>query len=506
MQDNAEMPTHQGLDTLSDDLLLDIMQLVSLPSPGYLGPTRQRNDLLPFMRCSRRLYRLGEPILYRKLIATTSKTLRGFIKTILAHPDLADHVRAVILTDEGPAKTDISEASQGQLRDISQGDMSDIIPMQVRDIVSGIALPLPRPRHFNPEELETIEAVIISLSPEKAPLWMKGVSDGAWTPLAALALCLLPNIEDLQIEKCQHLRWQNLGPTRNLLSYRFPFAYKPTAKLRNISISYDKRTGKDGLFAIPVPLLALPTLRTFSGDMMRESFWKNTTLDTKFSIKSLRLDRCNFSPTALENLLNSCPNLEFLKYEHDEEKQEHPFRPGQFEDALVNLKAILKELVLYRTALEPRSLVTAQDFEIIKSLKEFQKLTRIFITAHLLLGPQKMEGSRWYEASRNFAERVESQPLASCLPPSLEHLKLKNCGVDIFEQVTGLMEAKEVVVPNLKSLIIEFVHLRNHHTGGRRFITRAWSNQLALGTSSQAVRELDGLCKKKGVMLDVWYN
>ena len=239
---------------------------------------------------------------------------------------------------------------------------------------------------------------------------------------------------------------------------------------------------------------------------MRESFWKNTTPGTKFSIKSLRLDRCNFSATALENLLNSCPNLEFLKYEHDEEKHEHPFRPGQFDNALANLKAVLKELVLYRTALEPGSLVTAEDFEIIKSLKEFQKLTTIFITANLLLGPQKMEGSLWYEASRNFAKRVETQPLTSCLPLSLEHLKLKNCGMDIFEQASELVEAKGVVVPNLKGLIIEFVHIRNHYTGGRSFITRAWSNQLALGTSSQAVKELDSLCKKKGVMLDVWYN
>lgn len=123
------------LESLSDDLLLEIMELVadSVTKAHHLYERRLRNnDLLSLMRCSRRLYRLGEPILYRKLIQTTSKALPRFIKTILAHPNLVDHVRSVILTDRGPAKPpDVVDGPPSSTGDVGARDMIDI-PREVR--------------------------------------------------------------------------------------------------------------------------------------------------------------------------------------------------------------------------------------------------------------------------------------------------------------------------------------------------------------------------------------
>ena len=122
------------------------------------------------------------------------------------------------------------------------------------------------------------------------------------------------------------------------------------------------------------------------------------------------------------------------------------------------------------------------------------------ITAQLLLGPQKGESSKWYAAALQHPGEIQS--LDSCLPQNLEHLKLKNCGYDIFDQATLLIELKEMVVPCLKSVIIEFVHIQGNNSS----IERAWSNQLRFGTSSDEVKKLDELCQEKGVLLDIWYN
>ena len=246
VRDSSGMATNQtlkmDLESLSDDLLLDIMQLVALPPPRCMGPSRQRNDLLPLMRCSRRLYRLGEPILYRKLVAKTPKTLQRFIKTILAHPGLADHVRVVNLDEGGAAKEEAPEVPQSQFRDSSQGFINSFMPRLICNALPSVVRPARKLRHFDDEELEMIEAITLSLSPAKAPSWTEGVRHGTWMPLAAFTLCLLPNVEDLQIEKCQDSGFAKLGQTHNLLSYPFPFANSTSAKLQNFSISYEKRT------------------------------------------------------------------------------------------------------------------------------------------------------------------------------------------------------------------------------------------------------------------------
>ena len=475
-----------------------VVEEATKPHYIYQGP-RTSNDLLALMRCSRRLYRLGEPILYRKLLQTTLKTLPRFIETISAHPNLADHVRSVNLTDLGPAELDLRDDPPGWVREILgvRDAFSDTHPGPI------VALPSPNRTHFSQEELGTFEAAMHSLVSARAASRVQGIKHESWDTIAALVLCLLPNVEVVEVEKCQEMRWQSPEYSYNLLSYT------STPKLRSLSISYQKRTCENGLLAIPIRLLALPTLHSFSGDMMQENSWKNHCPDRKFSIKSLRLDRSNFSPQALANLVNSCPELEFLKYEHDEDhgrdRDEYPFFPSHFDEALASLKGVLKELILYKTALEPGPLATMNQaqFGIIKSLKNFKELTSLSITAQLLLGPQRMKDSAWYEISLQHS--AVSQTLNSCLPPSLEHLKLKSCGANIYEQMRLLMEVRQLVVPRLKSVIVEFVHLRPGGGRSKTFTEYLWRGQLKHSTSSIS-NEVNKLCQEQGVSFDVWYN
>jgi hypothetical protein len=417
----------------------------------------------------------------------------------LAHPDLADHVRFVNLTDRGPAEPDLRDDPPSWVREILgvRDNSSDSHPGPI------VARPPPKRTLFSHEELGKVEATIHSLVSARAASMVQGIKHESWDTIAALVLSLLPNVEAVEVEKCQEIRWKSLEYSYSLLSYA------STPKLRNLSISYQKRTCGKGLLAIPIRLLTLPTLHSFSGDMMHENSWENNCPDRRFSIKSLRLDRSNFSPQALANLVNSCPELEFLKYEHDEdhdrERDEYPFYPKHFEEALSSLKGVLKELILYRTALEPGPLATTTQaqFVIIKSLKQFEKLTSLSSTAQLLLGPQMMKNSAWYEMSLQHS--AVSQSLDLCLPPSLEHLKLKNCGANVYEHVRMLMEVRQIVVPRLKSVIIEFVHLRPGGGRSKTFTEYLWRGQLWHGTSSIS-NEVNKLCQEQGVYFDVWYN
>ena len=402
------------------------------------------------MWCSRRLYNLGETVLYQRLVQPTSRALPLFIKTILAHPHLAKLVRAVHLTDQGPSDLpfqpprEIFTDARRSLRGATSGD-------------------------FDRGEIEKIEAKIKSL-PGSAPSWLQDVRDKSWDAIAALTLALLPNLEVLDIDQCQTKRWQFtnyhrilLWPhpsshIRNLFSYAAPSILILKAKFRSLSISYEHRS--DSLLGLcAIPPLVLLYLQSLSGDMMREGFWQPPLYQKNFPLKSLWLERSNFSTRSLCYLINACPHLETLKYEHDEEygdafseTHDYPFFPRQLDGALASLEGCLKKLILYRIAQNPRPGATRSDFGIIKSLKHFKQLTHLSITAQLLLGPQMIDGSDWYEES--LLHSAEAQSLDSCLPPSLKHLELKKCGENIYDQVKGLFEVKQLRVPNLKSLVI----------------------------------------------------
>jgi len=92
------------LEQLSDDLLLDIMELVAIPRKNFPGHPMQgclgTIDLLSLMRCNRHMYVLGEPILYRNFVESSPIRLPRFMRTIIWKPHLAESVRNIELMEK----------------------------------------------------------------------------------------------------------------------------------------------------------------------------------------------------------------------------------------------------------------------------------------------------------------------------------------------------------------------------------------------------------------------
>jgi len=272
--------------------------------------------------------------------------------------------------------------------------------------------------------------------------------------------------------------------------------------LRTISISYDRREYSRGIEGL-LPYLEHHALRSFIGDYIRDFGWTPISEDLALQLTHLKLERSNIAPSSLANLLKCCPVLEYLMYEHDESwTNEVQFIPSKFSEAIEHLKPSLRELVLYRSE---KSQASFDELSTIGSLAEFENLTSLSITAHLLLGPQRIENSGFWKAAAQF-DTLPSQPLVKCLPKSLEKLKLKNCGYDILKDVSELADQKNMVTPKLKSVVLWFVDFdSSKHFGDfkDKVVRREMTHQ---GYNEGEVARLEREFREIGVELDIWYN
>jgi hypothetical protein len=81
-----------------------------------------------------------------------------------------------------------------------------------------------------------------------------------------------------------------------------------------------------------------------------------------------------------------------------------------------------------------------------------------------------------------------------------------NCGDLIFKDVQEFVEQKELLVPNLKSVVLEFQDLwYNKYDGGfvDKMVRRHWTHKTI---DNKLLDGLEETCKNKGIELDVWYN
>ena len=473
---------------LSNELLHDIIQFVGLPRPFFVNPPKgckATEDLVSILLCSRRFKSVAEPILYGKLVQKTGKGLPKFIRTILGRPTLAQHVRTVQITD---------------------------IPSPI-SYLSSI---------FGSEEMGFIHALGQTYigSRHAVTTWIGAIKSGRWDALTALVLVLLPNVEALQIDSCK----SNMESPKTYLNILFSRAATPQnqldtgvnlsalTKLHKIAISYAKRQVVEESDAC-IPLIKHGSLKTFEGDMMGDigqGISLGKPLGLTLGLTSLRIERSNLSILSLQDLLSCCPFLERLMYEHDQNREEEPFSPRKFGIAIAHLNSCLQELVLYRTDMRglhgygPRPAST-EELTLVKTLTAFEKLTKISMSADLLLGPQKSENL----THRRFAHANgggETQKLAEGVPKCLEELYLKNCGNQVMQHVCALLEYKNLVTPNLKRVTLEFVDRNSsHYFGG--FVDRAWRQQhVHLAVNQKEIEKLEAECKANGVVLEILYN
>jgi hypothetical protein len=336
--------------------------------------------------------------------------------------------------------------------------------------------------------------------------------------MAGFILFLLPNIEKLHVI----ISWDTDRPTDGL-AYVFlkaaEFRYrsttspslKPLSRLRDLTIShsdYYKYLGIRSLF----PYLAHHTLQSFTGNQIEGQYfvvdedW--SLLSPELRLKSLRLQRSKIHTQTLHKLLQLCPVLEILEYEHKQSRGETIFEPEKFTSSIEHLKPCLRKLVLYRSWKDFRSPTFIAEEATTISLSAFEKLTNLSITANLLLGglkpPNVPRISTIYQTSHQWRPPPPKQKLTQCLPKSLEYLCLRECGEGIHEDVSELVEQAAIVTPNLKTLVLtnlEFEY-RGHHESS----TRGQATERLFRMNQNAARRFEEDCIAKGIELSVLYN
>lgn len=200
------------------------------------------------------------------------------------------------------------------------------------------------------------------------------------------------------------------------------------------------------------PLLLQPSLRSFSATKVQEYGWMPNPRDLKLPLTHLSLDKCNLSSSSIDAFLKCCPNLEYLYYSHVQSWDEQPFLPRMFSSSIQHLKETLKELVLHRGELQYQlaNTSTYEFYLLDQSLKTFTKLKRLDVTAHLLVGPQKVDRSMWWKQSQSQA--CSKQGIADGLPASLELLCLRDCGELIWDEIDTVMNGNRDGVRRLKTI------------------------------------------------------
>jgi hypothetical protein len=458
-----------SLDCLPNDLLLDITELIAIPSTQVFYPPRgckATKDLLSFMLCSKRYQLVVERVFYKRFVQQTVHSFPRFRHTLLEKPRLLQYVRQI------------------QLRDIEQPAFNP------DDTLSNIASLFQLQSPENGEEPRLIET--------RYSLWYEQ---------AISLILLLPNLEKVTITRYAEDLLPFFGALTKVLKLKDPA--NPTVQkfqlsnLRKLVIEYNSTRYRAG-FAGTEFLLAHPSLNTVEGDMLLDRNWGPSSSDVTFQLRSLRLQRSNLSSNVIRNLLSCCPLLEHLMYEHDENFNDSPFFPHQFAASIAHLESCLQSLVLYRSEKGSDAQYTLQEFTTIGSLVPFQRLKHLSITAHLLLGPQNFRGSKWYTTAKETMtlQRCLTQSLANCLPEYLESLRLKDCGSEIFANVSELLNER---IPNLKKITLCFRHIGDFGNNESSWTSGGHIGGLSVASHSRAIERLEAACSDRGIMLAIEY-
>lgn len=525
-----------SLKILPNDLLFEILQLVSIPRKNYPTHPNQRclgtQDLLSMMRCCHQLRDIGEPILYRNYVQRTSSGLSTFIQTILARPNLADYVRTVHLDERGfnhhMWQSNFNNEELKVIESVILSHLSEYQhPVGNQDTKDSSTIQSRR----EPQSIEDNQALselgTSSSSPSRikitAAFLMAQIQRGNWHALAAFVLYLLPHVSGLETNLSSKI---SFNTPEALLTNHLPTIFttslstsKILPNIHHLTLNNHVSDGK--LFRLTynslselAPLTNHPYLRSLHLDNIHITSSTEETLDLNMpQVTNLWIERSNIASSALKQFLKAFPNLEKLKYEHDYPSNMHRtdlsiFCPRDFGRAIEHLKPTLEELSVYRAERYNCSVGRQgmfEQFSIIGSLVGFEKLSSLSITASLLLGPQKCAESSWYSASQS--HNCPALPLSYCLPRSLEKLRLMESGdLIVHEHISSLVEQSSWLIPKLTSLTLHYLDLRHsrYFGGFRNYVVR---RDLCFPNVSQKDLEgLEGECKARGIEFDIWYD
>ncbi|KAL3467279.1 hypothetical protein BJX64DRAFT_166550 [Aspergillus heterothallicus] len=411
------------METLPNDVIL----LVG----DYL---EDRGDCYKAVLVNRRFHTLFSRALFRSAVLRNLEQVQCFLKAIVRQPSLAFVIQYLDLSqwESAPAQPSFSSNELAQL---------------------------------------SIWAKSFGHSDEERVQWERDLLDNDEEAWIALLVSLASNVRSLKLAYPRENKYVDRMFERAVNTESVHD--RPTfSRLEEVSLSHMKDVECKGSLspAQIKPFFQLPFMRTISADNVIEPQTTSTEeneaetesqddhssaqepLSTS-SISEITFNSSN-APQGLQTLINLCPSLNILKYQHsDDHALASGFNPTSFFTSLSTIKPTLQTLWLDN--LGTHHAFTASGLNetydgYFGSLAEFTSLKDLRIRL-----PNLLDMGYTFEPSL---------PLTEVLPPSIERLYVESCKENslpmLADQLGSLLEARKERFKALKRVDIEgFFHV-----------------------------------------------
>lgn len=368
------------------------------------------------------------PMLYSRFDETSRSSVPRFLRTALANPELANHVRIYVG----------SGIASGESLDVSTLGESDF---------------------------EACKTIVERMEPrpEMVADWMLRIREGNWHALTSILLVLLSNLEDLELigyreDEAGHMRCA-LGMSARLQQSGTTGQFS-LEHLTDISLSaptpqeeyepYGSRLTPEPeylCFSDTVPFLMLPSVdsvaisRLSSGEMEHNGWAAAISHEPlNLRVRDLELNDTCLDMDWLHRFLHHFPLLRRFSYNHVAEEQGPDFLPQRIGRAIAHLRPCLEELEISSLCEQNGKYTTPRE---IGSLAGFERLRSIDVEGNILFGD--IDPEDWSTPLWN---------LGDILPGTLESLIIRNFDSQSFD-LRELLPVKEEKFPELKRVQVK---------------------------------------------------
>jgi hypothetical protein len=420
-----------SFDSLSAEIALEILSLA------------MRTDLQNLSLCSRRLYNLTQPLLYETFQQTGIDAIPNLIRSIIEKPHLAGYIKHLDFT---------------------------LLTQHEESIDIDVSFISPEDRVFVRSQLR--ESSLKDFC--KTGIYNRIMSSkDNWEALLALLLILCAaNLESI-IFRCQTYEPKYILDILNLAAHKKQPYF---TKLRRVTLmphpkfaqSLEGNSCFNKLLSHTLRIRHLPELNLkFLFSPCLAEFVTNGSSHTGnqeiFTIKVLSITDSHLTPEFLNNTLSRFDSLTHFKYQHAKTARNAcDLVPGMIEQGLFQSRHHLEELVLEESDADD-IFHFGNVYRALDHMGDFKKLKVVKVQALRILGLESVGRNKlppYYTTEQCTA-------VASCLPSSLEHLKLSDCRPSIYGPISELLLSPKLP-PNLKSIEVSFdmPHLSTPHLFG----------------------------------------
>lgn len=500
------------------------MHFAALPNELYAQIFEHCSDQLTLSKISltsRKLHAVIEPFLYSHVKQTGSNTTPLLIRTLIANPHLALHVKKYTIT---PARINFEKnifpCSEDQAQLCSANNVLQLHP-QLKTICKSFADKFEktvasnnaireRTRRREPRLYTTPEAIEnIFVTRNFAPVCNVGSQGNCWGfdywagATALLFAAFSSNLEVLDVKAYGNARfvskdegWGMYEGSDYFQLFPFVSAYENiehvlgyiaktqigsfhTSLLRKLHTIY--MCYKDpGMCAEQIAPFLLPSVLNFKSELESE-YDRHQQTHPRFEhekrvlpTKSVSIYSHGMETDQVEGLLERFSSIEYFEY------VELMCNPPAIEDALGYFQHCLKDLHIYfprnRYQASPDELGDLWTRPLITTLRSFEKLTALTIPVPIILGyeseshlDQSSSDLRFDDCTRYSAEQILA--FVAAIPQGLKHLDLVECTPSISPCLTSLFAATP---PALQTVNVIFCEDLGLYWTSQDFTDKQW--------------------------------